>query len=62
MPVLPPRRFESIPDETIFGKQLNVRLLKDSHEKHKPVFRNRMIILGIMALIVMYFKMKYTKK
>ena len=61
MPVLPPRRFESIPDETMFGKQINVRLI-DIHEKQKPVFRNRMIILGIMALIVMYFKMKYTKK
>lgn len=60
LPVLPPRRFESIPDETMFGK--HVRITAYRIEERKPVFRNRIILLGIMALIVMYFQRKGTKK
>lgn len=60
LPVLPPRRFESIPDETMFGKQ--VRIKTSRIEDQKPFLRNRMILLGIMAFIVVYFQFKEPKK
>jgi len=62
LPVLPPRRFESIPDETRYESKTEINVLEQLNDYTKPVFRNRMILLGCMALFVLYFQLQNKKK
>lgn len=59
LPILPVRRFEDIPDETQFEPIPTVPLSEsESLQETKNFIRNRLILISVLALFVLYFQMK----
>lgn len=57
LPVFPLRRFEDIPDETRFKDEIKVQEeVPDETKRH--FLRNRLILMGILALFVIFFQFK----
>lgn len=58
LPVLPQRRFEDIPDETQFEPIPHQEPEEVLPPETKNFIRNRLILIGVLALFVVFFQIQ----